>query len=51
MSGIDKKKLIVIGKRASPRCSKEINKNSLPVEYFSNANARMTSEIFRGWIT
>jgi hypothetical protein len=41
MSGTDKWKLFVIGKRAKPQCSKGISMNSLPVLYYANKNAWM----------
>lgn len=44
MSGTDKRKLLVIGNKANPSCFKNIQK--LPVDYFSNLKAWMTSEIF-----
>ncbi|XP_063918645.1 tigger transposable element-derived protein 4-like [Zophobas morio] len=43
MSGTEKRKLLVIGKSANPRCFKN---KQLPVKYKSNRNAWMTSEIF-----
>lgn len=48
MKGNEKLKLVVIGKSAKPRCFKGIL--TLPVEYFSNKNAWMTSDIFEKWI-
>jgi hypothetical protein len=50
MSGTDKKKLLVIGKSAKPRCFKGLKMDSLPVECYGNKNARMTSEIFKKWL-
>jgi hypothetical protein len=50
MSGTDKWELLVIGKRAKPRCCKRIIMDSLPVMYYANKNARMTSEIFKKWL-
>ena len=50
MSGTDKKKLLVIGKSAKPRCFKGLNVESLPVQYLSNSNAWMTAAIFNRWI-
>jgi hypothetical protein len=50
MSGTDKKKLLVIGKSAKPRCFKGLKMDSLPVEYYANKNAWMTSEIFKKWL-
>jgi hypothetical protein len=47
MSGTDKKKLFVIGKRAESRCFKGLKMDSLQVEYCANNNAWMTSEIFK----
>lgn len=43
--GTDKRKLVVIGKSAKPRCFKGVR--SLPVDYFNNKNAWMTSDIFK----
>lgn len=51
MSGTDKRKLLVIGKSAKPRCFKGIRIENLPLEYHANKNAWMTSEIFRKWLT
>ena len=50
MSGTDKKKLIIIGKSANPRCFKGIKVQSLPVEYRHNKNAWMTSILFTEWL-
>lgn len=50
MSGSEKKKLVVIGKSAKPRCFKGVNLKSLPVSYYSNSNAWMTSAIFTNWL-
>jgi hypothetical protein len=49
MSGTDKK-LLVIGKSAKPRCFKGLKMDSLPIEYYANKNAWMTSEIFKKWL-
>ncbi|XP_035212025.1 tigger transposable element-derived protein 6-like [Stegodyphus dumicola] len=51
MSGTDKRKLLIIGKSARPRCFKGLSMEGLPVEYHANKNAWMTSEIFRNWLT
>lgn len=48
MSGCDKRKLLVIGKSARPRCFKNVKK--LPVDYTANKKAWMTSEIFESEI-
>jgi hypothetical protein len=50
MSGSDKKKLLVIGKSAKPRCFKWLKMDSLPVEYCASKNAGMISEIFKKWL-
>jgi hypothetical protein len=47
MSGTDRWKLLVIGKGAKPQCFKGISMDSLPVLYYANKNAWMTSEIFK----
>jgi hypothetical protein len=39
-----KQKLLVIGKRKNPRCFKSVK--CLPVDYYTNTNAWMTSIIF-----
>jgi hypothetical protein len=39
MSGTDKGKLVVTGKRAKPRCFMGISTDSLPVVYYANKNA------------
>ena len=48
MDGSDKRKLLVIGKSANPRCLKNVKR--LPVEYTANKNAWMTSEKFEHWL-
>ncbi|KAL4120835.1 hypothetical protein QTP88_013453 [Uroleucon formosanum] len=48
MTGTVKKKPIVIGKSKEPRCFKGFK--NLPVDYFSNANAWMTSFIFESYL-
>jgi hypothetical protein len=47
MSGTDKWKLLVIGKRDKPLCFKGISMDSLPVLHHVNKNAWMTVEIFK----
>lgn len=53
MNGSEKRKLVVIGKPANPRCFK--NLTNLPVTYYANKRAWVTSEIFekilRDWDT
>ncbi|KII60913.1 hypothetical protein RF11_13885 [Thelohanellus kitauei] len=39
MSGIDKRKLLIIGKSDRPRCFKGLRKEGLSVEYHANKNA------------
>ena len=43
--GTDKRVPVVIGKSAKPRCFKNVK--NLPVTYYANTKAWMTSEIFR----
>jgi hypothetical protein len=50
MSGTGKKKLLVIGKSAKSGCFKGLKMDSLPVEYYANKNAWMTSEILKKWL-
>jgi hypothetical protein len=50
MSGTDKQKLLVVGKRAKPWCFKGISVDSSAVLYYANKNAWMTSEIFKKWL-
>jgi hypothetical protein len=50
MSGTDKQKLLVIGKRGKPRYFKGISTDNLPVLHHANKNAWMTSEIFKKWL-
>ncbi|XP_028677229.1 tigger transposable element-derived protein 4-like [Erpetoichthys calabaricus] len=50
MSGTDKRKLLVIGKSAKPRCFKGLKMDSLPVVYRASRNAWMTSELFKEWL-
>ncbi|XP_025198312.1 tigger transposable element-derived protein 6-like [Melanaphis sacchari] len=47
MSG-KKQKLLVIGKSKNPRCFKSVK--CLPVDYYANTNAWMTSVIFNEWL-
>jgi hypothetical protein len=44
----EKRDLLVIGKTKYPQCFKGVR--SLPVDYYSNANAWMTSVIFNNWL-
>jgi hypothetical protein len=46
ISGTDKQKLFVSGKRANPLCFMGISMDSLPVLYYANKDAGMISEIF-----
>ena len=46
VTGSDKKKPVMIGKYAKPRCFKGNSKKYLPVTYFSHRNAWMTAAIF-----
>lgn len=46
----EKLKPLVIGKAAKPRCFKHLDRNSLPVQYFSNRKAWMTASIFSEWL-
>ena len=46
----EKFKPIVIGKSANPRAFKNINKKKLPVNYFNNKKAWMTSKIFQDYL-
>jgi hypothetical protein len=48
MSRTDKRELFLLGKgQSKPRCFKGIRTNSLPVLYYANKNAWVTSEILR----
>jgi hypothetical protein len=44
----EKRDLLVTGKRKIPRSFKGVR--SLPVDYYSNANAWMTNVIFNDWL-
>lgn len=44
----EKRDLVVIGKSKNPQCFTGVKK--FPVEYFANANAWMTREIFYNWL-
>lgn len=48
MTGLEKLKLLVIGKAKNPRCFKGIR--SLDVDYQSNKKAWMTGDIFTKWL-
>lgn len=50
MSGSDKRKLLIVGKAAKPRCFKGIAIERLPAQYLANKNAWMTSLIFESWL-
>jgi len=43
-----KQKLLVIRKSKNPRCFKSVK--CLPVDYYANTNAWMTSVIFNEWL-
>ncbi|XP_065356173.1 tigger transposable element-derived protein 6-like [Calliphora vicina] len=47
-TGSEKRKLLVIGKSANPRCLKNVK--SLPVDYTANKKAWMTSEIWLDYL-
>ena len=44
-------KPLVIGKAAKPRCFRKLDIRKLPVEWGSNKNAWMTSQIMEEWLT
>ena len=48
MAGNDKLEPVVIGKAAKPRCFRGINR--IPLPYYSNAKAWMTSQVWTDWI-
>lgn len=48
MSGSEKLKPVIIGKSAKPRCFAGVK--CLPLTYYSNKKAWMTSEIFEKWL-
>ncbi|XP_008184737.1 tigger transposable element-derived protein 6-like [Acyrthosiphon pisum] len=50
MAGTDKKKMLIIGKSAKPRCFKIIKIINLPVSYLANKNTWMTAETFTSWL-
>ena len=50
MTGTDKKKLVVIGKARKPKCFGSVSVEKLPVTYYANTNAWMTSSIFTEWL-
>ena len=41
--------LVFIHKSSNPRCFKNIDKNSLPVDYYAQSNSWMDSKIFMKW--
>ncbi len=49
VTGSIKLPLVFIHKSASPRCFKNFNKSSLPVDYYAQKNSWMNSEIFTKW--
>ena len=51
MSGSDKRRLLMIGRSAKPRCFKHVNICRLPVEYVANKRAWMTADIWNRWLT
>lgn len=48
-TGTHKPPLMCIGKAANPRCFKNINKKALPVNYYSQKNTWVNSDIFLDW--
>lgn len=44
-----KMKLSMIGKAKKPRAFKNVSKNALPVKYYNQKNAWMSSDIFKEW--
>ena len=50
MDGSDKIKPLIIGKSENPRCFKNLNRSSLPVDYKSQSNSWMTGDIFTSWL-
>lgn len=46
----EKKRPLVIGKYANPRCFKNINIKSLPVEYQNQKKAWMNEDLFSAWL-
>lgn len=51
MSGSEKLPLIVIGKSKNPHCFRKLNIGELPVDYYHNKTAWMTSAIFHQVVT
>lgn len=51
MSGSDKRKLLLIGKSAKPRCFKNVDVSRLPVQYTANKKAWMTGDLWNQWLT
>ncbi|XP_072142102.1 tigger transposable element-derived protein 4-like [Dermacentor andersoni] len=49
MTGMERCRLLVIGKAAKPPCCKGVK--TLPMDYESNKKAWMTAEIFKSWKT
>lgn len=48
MTGTEKLKFVLIGKSAKPRCFRGVK--NLPLTYYSNKKAWMTSELFEKWL-
>ena len=46
----EKVKMLIIWKYANPLCFKTIKKKNLPVDYFANKNAWITSGVFETWL-
>ena len=46
----DKETPLVIWKLLNPHCFKHVNKKILPVEYYANKKAWMTSGLFKTWL-
>ncbi|XP_070581288.1 tigger transposable element-derived protein 4-like [Ptychodera flava] len=46
----DKEQPLVIGKSQKPRCFKNIDPKTLPVDYHANRKAWMNSQIFEDWV-
>ncbi|EGZ08334.1 hypothetical protein PHYSODRAFT_417818, partial [Phytophthora sojae] len=50
LAGTERLEPIVINRAAKPRCFKGVNVGAIPMDYFSNQKAWMTSEVFLKWV-
>lgn len=50
LTGTEKLEPIVVNRAAKPRCFRGVNINDIPIKYFSNTKAWMTTKVFLEWV-